>query len=367
MRTRWAYTILLACLAQVALATTRYVDASPHTPVSPYTSWATAATNIQDAINIAAFADTILVNDGLYKSGPTINVLGNNRVFTMSKRLLIQSLNGPEVTIIQGSTNAATSSMRCVYLTDGSVLSGFTLTNGVTPSGGAGVYCDRPNCIVTNCIIAGNYGNNINGGGGAKGGTLLGCLLTNNLADANGGGAYSNTLVDCTLVSNRASIGGGACNCSLTNCLLVANTANSTGGGGAARSALNNCTVSTNVAAGSGNFGAYNGGGLYICTASDCLISSNWTSTGSGGGTYSCSLSNCVVQNNFAGIGGGGVSGGAVTNCVIANNATDQFYRQGGGAVGATLNNCVVTGNSATYGAGIASSVAALSSLATTR
>ena len=360
MKIAWASFSIFVCVTQIAGATTRYVDASPHTPISPYTSWTTAATNIQYAISAASFADTILVNDGVYKYGTIINVSGNTRVFTMNKHLTMQSVNGPEVTIIQGSTNALTSVVRCVFLTDGSVLSGFTLTNGVTDLGGGGVYCDKPSCIVTNCIIVGNYGRNINNGGGARGGILLNCLLTNNAADLDGGGAYSNTLINCTLVSNRADNGGGAYACVLTNCLLVANTATYLGGGGAAWSALENCTVSNNATTG-------NGGGLYICSASDSLISSNRSgSAGRGGGAYltdsTTVLNRCVLQNNYSPSDGGGACGntyapgGLLTNCIIVGNTTGSSA-QGGGAANVVLNNCLVTGNSARYGAGVASSL----------
>ena len=341
---------VLACLAQIAVATTRYVDASPHTPVSPYTSWATAATNIQDAVTVAGFTDTILVNDGIYRFGGLNNGGNNSRVHTLGKSLTFQSVNGPEVTIIKGSTNGTLA--RCVYLTGSSILSGFTLTNGGTPFGGAGVFCLTPNnCIVTNCIIVCNYDSNINGGGGAKGGTLIDCVLSNNVSDSFGGGAYSNTLINCTLISNRGGTGGGVNRASLTNCLLVGNVARSDGGG-AVNSTLSSCVFSNNVASG-------NGGAAFVCTVRDSLISSNRTApstsfgTSYGGGAYSSVLSNCVLQNNFSISSGGGAYAGALTNCTIANNYASTFSI-GGGAAYATLNQCLVIGNSAQIGTGVA-------------
>ena len=350
MKIRLAGTVLLACIAEVATAATRYVDASPHTPVSPYTSWATAATNIQDAINVAGYGgDTILVNDGVYRSGSFVggSIWGgvSARIFSMGKPLTIQSVNGPEVTIIKGQSGLA-----CAHLIDQSVLSGFTLMNSTNYIVGyaGGVVCYSTNCLVTNCIIANNY---CGGGGGSSGGisrgTVIDCVVSNNQSFC--GGAVSNVLINCTLVSNYGSY-GGAYRASLTNCLLVANVASSQGGGAAAFSFLKNCTASNNATTGG------NGGGLFNCTANDSLISSNRTGSGTGGGTFLCGLSNCVVQNNFSG-SGGGAYGGSLTNCLIANNNTTSSG-MGGGADNAVLNNCVITGNTARYGAGIAISLA---------
>jgi parallel beta-helix repeat protein len=333
----------LFCVVQAIHAATRYVDVNSPTSVAPYTSWGTAATNIQDAINSSFTGDTILVADGIYRFGNMIVGPANNRIYTGLRTLTIQSVNGPEVTIIKGAGTG--SGIRCATLANGSVLSGFTLMNGMSSYGGGGVFCQSSDCLVTNCILTANTNSTpFYPGGGAFRGVLVDCLLTNNVSTSAGGGAGSNTLINCTLVGNR---GGGAYGCSLSNCLLIANVSGGNGGG-AVFSVLNNCIASNNAAAG-------NGGGFYLCTASDSLISSN-RATGSGGGAYSNILNNCVLQENF-GSSGGGAYGGVLINCIIVSNST-SLGGQGGGAKYGILKNCLLTGNAAYLGAGIADVVA---------
>ncbi len=194
-----------------------YVAAGSATPLSPYTSWATAAANIQEAVDAAKLPGAlVLVNNGVYASGGrTVEEgTGINRV-VMTKPLTLRSVNGPQFTIIQGyqlpGTTNGDGAIRCVYLTNGASLSGFTLTNGATrtdgePYGG-GLWCGADAVVVSNCVVAGN---SAGWGGGANEGILNNCTLTGNRATGSnwwngGGGAHDSTLNNCIVYFNTAT------------------------------------------------------------------------------------------------------------------------------------------------------------------
>ena len=162
--------LLLLLLSTATPAAVRYVDASSASPNLPYTNWATAAVTIQDAVDAAAAGDEIIVTNGLYATGG--RAVGTNLLVNrvaVDKPLTLRSVNGPEVTIIQGyqvpGTTNADGAIRCVYLADGASLSGFTLTNGATravdnpwpgpESSGGGLLCED-SAVVSNCVLAGN-------------------------------------------------------------------------------------------------------------------------------------------------------------------------------------------------------------------
>src|ERR1051326_7541340 len=228
--------VLSFALAYCASAATHYVDAHGTNPVPPFVDWSTAATNIQDAINAANINDQILVTNGAYQFGGQFDSV-SNRVY-VNKAVMVQSVNGPLVTTILGvqvpaTNNNGSGSVRCAYLANGAILSGFSLTNGGTPSFntyyGGGIYCAGGNVAVTNCIFVGNTA--YSGGGGIYSGKAINCVFSNNTAFYDGGGAYSSTLINCALEGNSVTDnGGGANSCYLLNCILTRNHAGYIGG-----------------------------------------------------------------------------------------------------------------------------------------
>lgn len=293
----------LTLLIFPASASVFYVNVSNTVPVSPFTNWPTAATNIQDAIDASTDGDLILVTNGVYATGGRVTGDGTTNRVVADKAVTVQSVNGQTATLIDGGQ-----SFRCAYLTNGAVISGFTLTDGTAgggySNGGGGAYCTSTNEQILNC------------------------LLINNVSGWDGAGAYSGTLSNCSFSGNQAlNGGGGAAYSALFNCTLTGNSAGFTGwGGGAYNATLNNCTLS------GGSAGWY------------------------GGGAASCTLNGCAIFNNTARYGGGGAVNSTLNSCTITGNRFTESGGSGGGVgwsygVGPTpVNNCIIYFNVDLYG-----------------
>ncbi|MGC3958189.1 MAG: hypothetical protein QM813_09695 [Verrucomicrobiota bacterium] len=255
-------------------AITRYVNLNNPTPSTPFTDWATAATSIQDAIDAAVDGDLVLVTNGVYNTGG--RTVGSdaltNRV-VIDRQITIQSVNGPEMTIIAGNKAdgliLGSNAIRCVYMVSNSTLIGFSLTNGSTigiheggmtvgERCGGGVFCSSMNSNssrVVNCFIGNNSAFQ---GAGVWSVTVEGSRLSKNIT--------------VTEPGTGGQIGGAAMYSRLMNCLIVGNEAQ--GGGGAYGCVVQNCTVVSNYARPSSTFGGV-GGGLSFCQVNNSIVYHN--------------------------------------------------------------------------------------------
>lgn len=342
-------------------ADTHYVwRNNPSAPVPPFTGgWASAATNIQDALDWAVSNDVVLVASGVYNTGgrsnwPAGSALTNRVAISNAVTVRAVSAN-PADTLIVGAPDPGTgsngpSAVRCVYLAANSSLIGFTLTNGYTMatnlanSQGAGAYCASAvssvlsNCVITSCR-AFYYG------GGAYQGYLTGCVVSNNIGGDRGGGVAYSTLRDSVIVGNTVGHfgvwisgneegGGGMFGGSGVNSRILNNHAPVRNGAGCNQSTLSGCIVSGNIQSGS-IIGGFGGAGIYKGSGTNCIIT-------------------CNVASNIA-RRGGGIEGDGSTfvGCLIASN---KVYGAGGGigliAGSCVLSNCVIRENEATAGQG---------------
>ena len=327
---------------------------NPNLSAPPYDGgWETAATNIQDALDVALDGDTVLVTNGVYDAGGRV-APGDTTLKTrviVTNAVTVRSVNGPEATLIVGQPHTTgglgDTAVRGVYLNNGGVLSGFTVTNGFTRSGtsttasyvGGGVRCEGVAAAVSNCVIVANQA--AMRGGGVFQGTLTDCRVITNIVvssstSAGGGGVYG-AAVSVSLIENNRTLGS------------------STDGGG-----THSCTLERSTLR--GNASARHGGGAYLSTLVSCTVESN-SAVQQGGGAHSpVVVTNSLIRWNTAGYYGGGLYKGAVTDSVIASNTVTGLSYDGGGYYGNSaaddrLTGCDVVGNVARNGGGVYNAV----------
>jgi hypothetical protein len=309
---------ILVSLTVIGGPSTRYVNVSNATPQAPYTSWAIAATNIQDAVDAAWAGDTVLVTNGIYATGgKPVHGSMTNRV-AVDKAITLLSVNGPSVTTILGQGPVGNAAVRCVYAGSNAFISGFTLSAGATRATGdwfleqsGGGMLAESDATISNCVLAFNAAAIV--GGGAYGGRLVQCVLSINSAVMEGGGAWESGLERCVITVNTAGYyGGGVRGGTARSCVITGNSA--AHGGGACDGVLQNCLLSRNTASARG--GGANGSVLESCT-----LSGN-SAAAEGGGQWMGSLYNCIVYYNDAPTGPNWV-GGSFDYCCTTPTPTN--------------------------------------------
>jgi len=297
--------------------------------VLPFATWATAATSINAAAEIAFSGSSITVSNGIYELPSQLE---------LACATILKSVFGPENTIIDGH-----GAFRCLYLKNTNiVIEGFTITNGTANNGG-GIWCTT-NSVITNCIISGNS-STAKGAGVflSGGGNVRGCYINENVVDGSsygdgGGGVYcyyGGTVQDCVITGNLSNSddgggsGGGAyCNegGTIQNCTISGNFATDTGGGLDCPSgaAVKYCYIKDNQSNLGG--GVRCGPGSFV---QNSLLTEN-SATYSGGGAYCFSggtIQNCTISKNSA-VQGAGVRSrySYVQNCIVYYNSPSNFY-----------------------------------------
>jgi len=279
---KWCTRVVMGLLFLAAgtrlVADIHYVSPSGDN-ISPYTSWATAARLVSNAVSVAGAGDTVLVSNGLYFVSSEI---------LLKQDVTLQSVQGPAATILDGSNKCRVVRMAA----SNAVLDGFTIQHGFVNNGGGGGVCLEGTGVVQNCVIRENKASSgyyAVGGGGVycnRGGTVRYCEIRDNEGASSGGGVH------CYL--------GGL----VQNCAIIGNATTLYGsdGGGiyfAQGGRAENCTIGGNTAYGSGD-------GIYCYvqgTLENCIIyhngDENWTPGWSNRMTYCCTTPAVGGAGNF--------------------------------------------------------------------
>jgi len=310
----------------------------------PFTTWATAATDIQSAVDVAGAGDTVLITNGTYIPGSSI---------TVTNGIYLKSVNGAAVTKVDGNKT-----IRCFNLLGPEiVVDRLTIQHGLAPTAG-GVYLYNGGQL-KDCILLSNKaegGPSVPGysgyGGGIyleSGGKMSGCLIQSNYASVGyGGGVYVKgwaMISNCTIRRNTADNGGNhplgghgggiycTTSCTIRQCLIENNWAGSGGGIVCRDGWIEGCLIRSNIT----SFGYYNqsarGGGILLNPGDHSLVE------------------NCLIVGNKGGKYAGGINGSSnsvVRNCTIVNNIAE--YGSGGGVQNADVRNCIIWGNTAYEG-----------------
>jgi hypothetical protein len=347
-------------------------------PASPFNSWATAATNIQEAVNAAAGQGwtNVWVSNGTYTLTSQVTIAAGMTVRSWHNGAMDRA-----GTIVNGGNLAGnTTTNRCFYIDHAdAVVAGFTITNGwaygssiVSDQSGGGVYVN--NGLLLDCAVQGCEAQYMGGGVMVQAaGVVRDCLIKGNTAPNAAGGArvWSGMLDDCDVVSNYTGGSGGGISLShagiVTNTRVRYNYSTVIGGAGggvyiASGGLLTHSEISANSNNSSGTWVYMDG---ILAKAEYCTINGNisyFTGVSKGGGMHlvnGAAANHCIVSSNAASYGGGLYlqDGTCAYSDIIGNTGHGIGANRGGGGVYVSntglVENCRIMHNISTNAAGI--------------
>lgn len=373
-----------ACSASLH-ATVIYVDSAHVSGTKTGTSWATAFSDVQTAIDSARVKDTIWVAKGTYQhyySASAFAMKDSVKMFGgfLNTHTSFQSRNWTaNPTVLKGNGYMVILNSFTNTVGPEAWLDGFTVTGGTrggmensfssptinnctfinntntSTSSGAGMQNSFCSSVITNCRFINNTGAVGVGNGGfgafppqnAAGPTFVNCVFSGNSGVNAGGVTNAGCIVNytnCDFTGNKCTINGGAMAnnqavINITNCRFTNNQTTEKGGGIYQDKCISTITGCSFV----GNSSESGGG---IANESDTAIrymvlshtrfegnkATNPKGTGTlystdrfGGGVYNrgkATISYCSFLNNTAGYLNYSNAGGGLFSTVVSTNAT---------------------------------------------
>jgi parallel beta-helix repeat protein len=318
-------TIYLGATGRAPIIYAKGVDVAPSHVVTPTNSPRTIhvpadQTTIQAAINAASNGDTVFVTDGHYVENINFN----------GKSVVVKSVHGASKTTIDGgglNTVVRFSTQEGA----GSVLNGFTITNGYSQFDGAGIFIGGASPTITNNIITGNSGCWGIGIVVHAGGPLIkrNTISNNVMSGCSGGtgGAGIGVLASPSGIPTRI----------INNVIAGNNAGSSIGGGGISLWSAGSPIIENNII--ENNDGGPGGGGLAMWNDSSPLIIQNQfigNTALQGGGIYwtipvsapGMLLLDNTFSQNLSPSGSAIFDGGFDDNMKIENNLIIGFAGQ---------------------------------------
>ncbi len=361
--------------------------------------------SVEQACNIAADRDTILIHPGTYRA----NLSLNKNLVIASLYLTTNDTAYIDSTILRGRGNG---SVVEIFGGTSPTFTGLTVTNGNHGSGGAfrirdnsspfllfctitgnsgGIYCrENSNTFIADCRIYDNH-SEIGGEGIRLRDCIRSQIIRTYISNNSGSGILcqedSDPLIDDCIIEQNQAKGINLSNSSPTirNCIITRNIGELVGGISfleQSNATVNNCTISENQGESTGGLACYNSnpritstiiseniggsvGGIKCASNAtpvftECEINEN-TSMGTWGSIlcYECSptFNNCKIQGNISSEGSAGISlrksSAEFFRCLVV----DHNSQSNGGAVhssesNATFTHCTISKNQSGFPGG---------------